>query len=1197
MKYWDVVRGRLTPALFAALWLAFCWFATDWAFESRSASLLEHRTAEADKEALRLADDIARDIAHLQSLPSLIAEEPEITAALSHPQRPASIAEANRHLKRSVLSMDVSEAFVIDRNGLCIASSNHDSAASFVGSNYANREYFRAAIQGKLGLQYAVGKTTNIPGLYFSAPVPLAGRTGGIAVVKINLPTRMDWVAAVSTLVSDKYGVVILAGDHTLEMHRLPGATVMSLTEQERLARYKRSEFPPLPLLESATIAGTQLYTLQNEEAPVQWLRRPLLSGGAELHTLQRLPSLASRATSQLQVFALVALLGLVVWLLFRNRLQSWREHEQDQRSLRESEQRYHFLFDNNPLPMWVFAEGSLRFLEVNDRAVEHYGYSREEFFNMTVKDIRPAEGIHELQQVMEATPNRRATAQTRHRRKDGTLIDVWLSTMPMEYNGQPARVVLIEDITERMRAETGLQMQLTYSRALNEIARAVVTEDDPTSLLEGIDHIIGEVLGCDRVLIYDVSFYTRQAIGMAEWLNPAHPETTSTKATYPLDLFMAGASEIRRTKRWLTSHHDEVALPLQQDGSGELLHGQMQIRSLLWYPFAFRDDGYYLLTLNHVHQRKTWAGDELAFLDSVSQLVDVAMEKIHLIAQRKLAEKDLRIAATAFESQEGMVITDADNNILRVNKAFTRITGYEANDVLGRNPKLLNAGRQNAAFYADMWQQITAHGYWEGEIWNRRKNGEIYPEFLSIAAVRDNNGDVSNYVGSFSDITRRKNAEDEVRNLAFYDPLTQLPNRRLLLDRVQQTWVTSQRNKRGSALLFIDLDNFKNLNDTLGHDVGDLLLLQVAERLTWCVREGDTVARLGGDEFVVMLEDLSPNRIEAAEQTEAVGEKILDALNQTYMLGEIEYHNSPSIGATLFHDHEHGSEELFKHADIAMYQAKKAGKNTMRFFDPEMQQIITARTQLESEMRIGLEQEQFELYYQVQVDENRTPCGAEALIRWNHPDHGLVTPIHFVPLAEECGLILPIGHWVLEAACAQLQTWQQDEATRHLVLSVNVSAKQFRQPDFAEQIIQIVRKYSIDPRCLKLELTESMLLDDAANAITTMDSLRGIGVQFSLDDFGTGYSSLQYLKRLPLEQLKIDRSFISDLTRDSNDRAIVRTIVSMARGLGMDVIAEGVETESQYQLLQAKGCRHFQGYLFGRPVPIEQLGLNAIPA
>ncbi len=558
-------------------------------------------------------------------------------------------------------------------------------------------------------------------------------------------------------------------------------------------------------------------------------------------------------------------------------------------------------------------------------------------------------------------------------------------------------------------------------------------------------------------------------------------------------------------------------------------------------------------------------------------------------ISARRQSDDELRIAAIAFESQEGMLITDAHGAILRVNSAFTRITGYTAEEIIGRNPNLLSSGRQTADFYAAMWERILSTGTWEGEIWNRRKNGEIYPEYLAITAVKNTHGIITNYVSTFNDITASRAAADEINNLAFFDPLTGLPNRRLLMDRLNQALASSARNDRQGALLFIDLDNFKTLNDTLGHDIGDLLLQKAAHRLTACVREGDTVARLGGDEFVVMLEDMNAQTQNTAAQTETVGEKILAALNLPYQLGTHEYRNSASIGATLFKGHQKSMDELMKQADIAMYQSKKAGRNTLRFFDPKMQDNINLRVALEDQLRKALEHQQFQLYYQVQMDSSRRPVGAEALIRWIHPEHGMVSPAEFIPLAEETGIILPIGKWVLETACAQLKSWQLNAQTRNLVLAVNVSARQFRQADFVAQVQAVVQQQGIDPTLLKLELTESLLLENIEDTIVTMNTLKEFGVQFSLDDFGTGYSSLQYLKRLPLDQLKIDQSFIIDLTTDSSDKAIVRTIISMAHSLGLNVIAEGVETEEQLRLLLDKNCTHNQGYLFSRPIPIEQ--------
>lgn len=559
-------------------------------------------------------------------------------------------------------------------------------------------------------------------------------------------------------------------------------------------------------------------------------------------------------------------------------------------------------------------------------------------------------------------------------------------------------------------------------------------------------------------------------------------------------------------------------------------------------------------------------------------------------ITEHKQSENELRIAATAFETQDGIMITDADRRILRVNQAFTQITGYSLEEVAAKDPSLLKSGRQDEDFYSAMWASINQTDSWEGEIWNRRKNGEIYPEYLNITAVKDSLGNVTNYVGSLADITLRKTAEDEIKKLAFYDSLTGLPNRRLLFDRMQQALASSVRNNKMGALLYIDMNNFKALNDSLGHLVGDLLLQQVGQRLITCVREGDTVCRLGGDEFVVMLEDLSDQAEAAGTQAELVGEKIISSLNQSYLLESNYYLISPSIGVTLFGGQKDSVHELLKQADIAMYKAKESNNNALSFFDPYMQEAINIRVTQESRLRAALENREFQLYYQLQVEDAHQPIGAEVLIRWLSPELGMVSPGQFIPLAEETGLIVSIGYWVLDAACAQLSAWQSAPAMKDLVLSVNVSAKQFHQPDFVSQVRSLIHRYAITPPLLKLELTESILLGNIEVTISTMNALKEIGVMISLDDFGTGYSSLQYLKKLPLDQLKIDQSFVRDITVDESDRAIVRTIIAMADSLNLDVIAEGVETEEQRAFLRNIGCNRFQGYLFGRPVPVMQM-------
>jgi diguanylate cyclase (GGDEF)-like protein/PAS domain S-box-containing protein len=556
-------------------------------------------------------------------------------------------------------------------------------------------------------------------------------------------------------------------------------------------------------------------------------------------------------------------------------------------------------------------------------------------------------------------------------------------------------------------------------------------------------------------------------------------------------------------------------------------------------------------------------------------------------ISDQKRTEVDLRIAATAFEAQFGILVTDANNVILRANQAYVRSTGYSADELVGHTPWLLKSGRHDAAFYDAMWATIHRTGAWQGEVWDRRKNGEVFPKWVTISAVKDSSGTVTHYVSTQIDISESKAAELEIRNLAFYDPLTNLPNRRLLFDRLHQAIANGQRTGRCTAVLLIDLDNFKTLNDSLGHQQGDLLLQQVANRIVGCIREADTVARLGGDEFVVLLENLSDSIGDAAPEAEAVGEKILATLNRSYMLGNYEYRSTASVGLTLSCRQPGEVDELLKQADLAMYQAKGAGRNTLRFFDPAMQAAVAARVGLEADLHRAIRDEQFVLHFQPQVNRDGAVTGAEVLVRWQHPTRGLIAPGQFIPLAEETRLILPLGQWVLETACAQLVAWAGHGDTAHLTLSVNVSVQQLKQSDFVQRVQSTLHRTGANPRRLKLELTESLLMGDEEDTIAKMMALGAIGVGFALDDFGTGYACLAYLKRLPLERLKIDRSFVEDVLSEPNDAAIARTIVTLAQSLGLSVIAEGVETEEQRRFLERNGCHEYQGYLFGRPEPI----------
>ena len=604
---------------------------------------------------------------------------------------------------------------------------------------------------------------------------------------------------------------------------------------------------------------------------------------------------------------------------------------------------------------------------------------------------------------------------------------------------------------------------------------------------------------------------------------------------------------------------------------------------------------------LRHKQGHWVWILASGRVVESDEAGMPVRMVGTHMdITERKRAEHGLRESELRFRSLTELSSDwywefDEHYRYTRIDGNLQAATGLAQQGDLGRSIWEVDLNMSEPDKIAHRQVLEAREVFRELEL--ERVTPQGHSVWISISGMPffDDHGHFRGYRGVGRNISQRKQVEQRIEQLAFFDVLTGLPNRRMLTDRLIKALGTVARSRRHGALIFIDLDNFKDLNDTKGHDIGDLLLRQVATRLRECVREVDTVARLGGDEFVIMLEELSPYAGEAAFQAEATAKKILAAINQPFDLLGYFHHSTPSIGIALFHDQLRSVDELLKRADLAMYQAKAAGRNALRFFDPGMQAAATERAALESDLRQGLQRHELCLHYQPVIDENGTTIGVEGLVRWQHPERGLIAPSEFIDLAEKTGLIIQVGQWVLEAACQQLVDWSQDAATRDLSVAVNVSARQFRQNDFAEQVLHLLRTTGANPYRLKLELTESMLLSDVEDAVRKMRELRAIGVGFSLDDFGTGYSSLAYLKRLPLDQLKIDQSFVRDVLTDPNDAAIVRTILALARSMDLMAVAEGVETEGQYQFLLDNGCWAFQGYLFGRPVPVQQLALLSV--
>jgi diguanylate cyclase (GGDEF)-like protein/PAS domain S-box-containing protein len=614
-------------------------------------------------------------------------------------------------------------------------------------------------------------------------------------------------------------------------------------------------------------------------------------------------------------------------------------------------------------------------------------------------------------------------------------------------------------------------------------------------------------------------------------------------------------------------------------------LHWAFGVMTLVFLAAVLASARYLHETIDRAIRLGLEQGHLVRSLESARDTAEAAL------ARGKQAEATLRTSEARYRlilqySPTGILHYDQDLIITYCNNRLGQILQAPPDRLIGLDMKTLKDQRILPALQAAIAGQ---EGTYEGEYVATLSGVHVWVAMTCTPLV-DEHGLNEGGIAIVEDISDRKRTEEEIRHLAYYDPLTHLPNRRLLMDRLAHALIASNRSREYGALMILDLDHFKSLNDTQGHDLGDRLLVEVAQRLASSLRQEDTVARLGGDEYVVMLEALGPSEGAAASQAETLAEKLRLALHLPYVLGgsEAEYFCSTSIGLTLFRGQEDPPEVLLKQAEVALYQAKAAGRNAVRFFNPAMQSAIDSRTALQGAMRRGLDKGEFSLHYQPQVDQGGRLIGAEALIRWQPPNQGLVSPAQFIPLAEESGLILPLGQWVLDTACAQLKRWAADPRTRDLRLSVNVSARQFLQPDFVEQVRQCLLARGADPTRMKLELTESVVLENIDTVISKMQQLNGLGVGFALDDFGTGYSSLSYLKRLPLDQVKIDQSFVRDVPGDPNDAAIVRAILAMCQSLAIQAIAEGVETEAQRDFLHAHGCTAYQGYLFGRPLPIE---------
>lgn len=1047
-------------------------------------------------------------------------------------------AKANQQLRLlSDTLTGIRTLLIIDVKGKVVASSKPE----FVGRSFSESENFKVALtQAKDGRLHVSPPLRIAPNAWVMSVsrtiVEPNGAIGGVVVASVDpnyFHTLLDSVRDTQdmwTYLADGDGGIFMMAPERSEVlgQKLnqPGSAFYLHLQSRRPTSYIEGD----SVANGETHRFTALRTIQS---PKLNLDKPLVIAVSR-DTNEVFSGWRSGLNEQVGLFLLLCLLtSTSLYFYQRRRLGFMRVNHSKELALRASDARLHSIFSATPDALLICNEAG-QITMANQQVERLLGYSVEELIGRSVEELVPSRyrQHHSTQRAgFAGNPAARRMGMglpVKARRKDGSECDVEVSLSRIETAEGLFFASALRDISDRLQAKASLLASETRLRAIIENEPDCIKVVDENGLLVQMNPAGLSIIEADSM---------EQVVGLPI-IDVIAPEFKDDFSKLHLRV-IAGESATLKFKiiglkgrhRWLETH----AVPM--DDNGRLVHLAVT--------------------------RDITAGQQ--------------------------ADADLRIAAAAFESQHGLVVTDANSVILRVNKSFTDTTGYTAEDVVGHTPRILKSGHHSESFYRAMWETIGRTGKWEGEIWDRRKNGEIYLKLLSISTVRDEHGNVSHYVGAHQDITQRKKAEERIHELAFYDQLTGLPNRTLLIDRLKQAITTASRNAVFGALLFIDLDNFKTLNDTLGHDIGDHLLKQVAIRLKACVRDGDTVARLGGDEFVVVLAGLGCEEVDAATNVEAVAAKILSTLNQPYQLGHNVHRSTASIGVTLFSRQAASIDDLMKQADLAMYRSKEAGRNVLRFFDPTMETAVLIRADMEKDLRGALANDHFVLHYQAQIEGVDRITGAEVLIRWQHPIRGVVSPADFIPLAEETGLIVPIGQWVLETACTQLADWKSDPAFAHLSLSVNVSARQFLQLDFVESVKGVLARTGANPHRLKLELTESMLVSDVEDIIEKMVTIKALGVGFSLDDFGTGYSSLSYLKRLPLDQLKIDQSFIRDILVDPNDATIAKMVVALSVSLGLAVIAEGVETEEQRGFVSALGCHAYQGYLFSRPLPLNQ--------
>lgn len=1132
-------KKTLVVVTLAAIWCVVAWFASRGYYLSRANELVKQETQLSQVRAQDLTDSIKRNLNYLSGIPEYFSHTAQVTEALTRfgsEVKPSELPYEKRKqlwgdapslssLKQSLVQAEknfqVDIIFVQNAAGDVIAASNWNRPGSSLAQNFSDRDYFKENKEGRRGEQYAVGKTTHIAGLYFSYPVMIKGKFFGSVVVKSDLPKLTFLIKQSDAFVADKLGVIILSHDKEKELLTLADAPINKMSTAQKVNIYQKSNFAELQITRWLDKDFDSLLRIQKEDVPHVLASDVLPDYGLTVFIKGELTQLEELKNERVWIFfAMSSLLTLLSWFAYGGILHIRSVNQSKERLTREKEKFELLMKTSGDGIHLIDLDGKV--IDVNNKFCEMLGYSRDELLKMKVLQWDAKFSPEELRLRIAENFGQGAIFETVHRRKDGSLIEVEISAKSVEWEGKIIGWHASRDITERKLLASKLhQSEEEYRHLIEMLPYGVLIHRDEKVLLA--NWTSAKLFGVEN---------PAKLVGMnpMQFVHPEYQEIVKNRVR----------NAVERGKDSEIIEEKFVKL------DGLVFDAEVVAISVLF---------------------ENKPASLAVFMD---------------ITKRKQNEDELRLAAAVYKtSSEGILITDATNHIVAINPAFTELTGYTADEVIGKSPKIFQSGRQATGFYHDMWQQLNTTGYWQGEIWNRRKNGSIFAEHLTINTEKQEDGSIHRYVALFSDITDQKQKEELIWNQANFDTLTGLPNRRLFLDRLKQEAKKVLRANESLALIFIDLDRFKEINDTLGHAKGDVLLVEAAKRIHECVRETDTIARLGGDEFTVILPDFGE-----AATLDRIVQNILTELAVSFDLGEGDIgHVSASIGITLYPYDTLNIDELLKHADQAMYAAKAAGRNNFSYFTGSMQKNAEEKVMLTNDLRKALSNNELQVYYQPIVDmKSGQITKAEALLRWNHPKRGLIGPSEFIPLAEDSGLIIEIGEWVFHEAISTVIQWNQMFG-RIIQISVNKSPVQFLRAE-EHPWIDSLTSSGLPKGSITVEITEGILIKDSARIKDGLRDFRDKGIEVSIDDFGTGFSSLSYLNQFDIDYLKIDQSFVNNLSEYASNKALTRAIIVMAHSLGIKTIAEGVETEIQRNMLIEFGCDYIQGYLYSKPIP-----------